>query len=159
MADNAVRTQVTELTLSRLARDIARDIVDIPDLLKVHQLTLAQYESILDNKFFQNRLEEEIAAWSADGRARIQAKAMAILEEGLVELYDLIHDKSQAMPAKIEALKFTARLASMSEGAVPIDPQERIVFNITIGGQKHTYEQQREDPKLIEGDATTLPSG
>jgi len=146
----------TEITIWKLARDIARDITPVPDLLKAYQLSLPQYEEIVSGRIFQQRLEEELAAWNSDGRARIQAKAMAIVEEGLLELFDLIHNPSQPMAAKIEALKFTAKLASLEQGAMALDPEERIVFNITIGGHRHRFEDQRAEPKVIEGEVTQL---
>ena len=155
MADQNVRTVVTELTISRLARDIARDIVPIPDILKTHHLTVQQYDEILNSKIFQARLEEEVASWAANGRERIAAKAMAIVEEGLLELFDLIHDRTQPMAAKIEALKFTAKLASMEQGAVAVDDNEKIVFNITINGQRKTFED-RPEPKVIDAEVTQL---
>src|SRR5262245_9095484 len=115
MPDQSIRTAVTEVTVWRLARDIARDITPVAELLKTYQLSVQQYEEIIGGKVFQTRLEEEIAAWSADGRARIAAKAMAIVEEGLLELFDLIHAPNQPMAAKIEALKFTAKLAALEQ--------------------------------------------
>lgn len=155
MPDQLIRTSITEITISRLARDIARDIIPVTEILKIHQLSVPQYEHILGMKLFQQRLEEELSTWSTDARVRIAAKATAILEEGLLELFDLIHDKSQSMPAKIEALKFTSRLAAMENGAIQVNPDEKIIFNITINGEKKRYEQEAM-PHTIEGSARDI---
>jgi hypothetical protein len=160
MPDQNLRTVVTEITISRLARDIARDIVPVTDILKTHHLSVQQYEGILNTKIFQTRLEEEVSSWASNGRERIAAKAMAIVEEGLLELFDLIHDRAQPMTAKIEALKFTAKLAAMENGATELDPDDKIVFNITINGQRKTFEDRAADPaeaaKVIDGEVTQL---
>jgi hypothetical protein len=161
MPSPSIRTEVTEVTIWRLARDIARDITPVPDLLKTYQLTLPQYDEIVGTKIFQNRLEEELAAWNTDGRARIAAKSMAIVEEGLLELFDLIHDRTQPMSSKIDALKFTAKLAALENGALQLNPEERIVFNITFGGNRHRFEDQRDntaggEAKVIDAEVTQL---
>jgi hypothetical protein len=147
---------ITELTVSRLARDLARDLIEVKDILRNHQLTVAQYEQILSSKLFQVRLEEELASWASDAKTRIKAKAMTILEEGLVEMFDLLHSSAQPMSAKIEGLKFLAKLSAMEPGANQIDGAERVTFNITIGKDKLVYEQIREDPKVIEGEVETI---
>jgi hypothetical protein len=43
----------------------------------------------------------------------------------------------------------------MEGGAVTLDPDEKVIFNITINGTRHTYEQQPE-PRVIDGEVTQL---
>jgi hypothetical protein len=154
----APRTLITDITVSKLARDIARDLIDIKDILRIHQITLAQYEQIIESKLFQVRLDEEVASWASDAKTRIRAKATTILEEGLVEMFDLVHSPAQPMSAKIEGLKFLAKLSAMEPGQNQVDASEKVIFNITIGAKELHFEQQREDPKVIEGEATLAPA-
>jgi hypothetical protein len=145
----------TDLLISQLAREIAREIVPFDAILRKFKLDTQTYERVFDMPFFQRRLEEELAVWNGSDsgsiRARVAAKAATVIEESLMEVFDLIHDKSQPLSGKVEALKFAAKLASMGEGA-EVDSGEKIVFNITIGNTQLKFETQR-DMKTIDGEA------
>lgn len=148
-----VTTAVTDATISQIAREVARDIIPIDAVLQKFKLDTQTYDKIFDLPYFQRRLEEELAVWNGSDsgtiRARIAAKAASVIEESLLEVFDLIHDKSQPLSGKVEALKFAARLASMGDGAV--DPgalDNRVVINIAFGGDKVTFEKERVAPVL-----------
>lgn len=143
-----VTPPVTEVTISQLAREIARDIVPTDMVLKKYRLDSDTYEKIFDLPFFQRRLEEELAVWngsdSSSIRARIAAKAATVIEESLLEVYDLVHDKAQPLSGKVEALKFTARLASMEQGAInAADVDGKVVINISFGNERVTFEKEK----------------
>jgi hypothetical protein len=146
-----------ELMISQLAREIAREIIPFNAILKKFKLDSQTYERVFDMPFFQRRLEEELAVWNGSDshsiRARVAAKAATVIEESLMEVYELVHDKSQPLSGKVEALKFAARLASMGEGN-PIDTSEKIIFNISIGNTQLTFQTHRDPTPIIEGEAT-----
>jgi hypothetical protein len=155
MAQTLSPVAPNELLISQLAREIAREIIPFDAVLKKFKLDSQTYERVFDMPFFQRRLEEELAVWNGSDsgsiRARVAAKAATVIEESLMEVYDLIHDKSQPLSGKVEALKFAARLASMGEGATA-DTSEKIIFNISIGGAQLKFETQRSP--VIEGEVT-----
>ena len=141
-----VTTEVTDTTISQIAREVARDIIPIDAVLRKFKLDTQTYDKIFDLPYFQRRLEEELAVWNGSDshtiRARIAAKAASVIEESLLEVFDLIHDKSQPLSGKVEALKFAARLASMGEGAVdPSAVDGKVIINIAFGGDKVTFEK------------------
>lgn len=159
-----VTSQVTpdDVLISQLAREVARDLMPTDAVLKRFRLDSQTYERVLDLPFFQHRLEEELAIWNGSDsnsiRARIAAKAATVIEESLMEVFDLVHDKSQPLSGKVEALKFAARLASMGEGS-GVDTSEKVIINITFGQDKLHFETQRagDDAMLI--DAEPVPVG
>jgi len=142
-------TDVDEVTISQLAREVARDILPTDTVLKRFNLTTRAYETIVDLPFFQRRLEEELAVWNGSDsgsiRQRIAAKAATLIEESLLEVYDMIHNKDLPIAGKVEALKFVARLASMEQGAVRAeDPTDsKVVINIQFNGEKATFTKER----------------
>lgn len=150
-----------ELLISQLAREIAREIIPFNAILKKFRLDTQTYERVFDLPFFQRRLEEELAHWNGSDsgsiKARVAAKAATVIEESLMEVFELIHDKAQPLSGKVEALKFAARLASMGEGS-QVDTGEKIVFNISIGKESLRFETQRE-MKTIEGEADDVTAG
>jgi len=146
-------------TISQLAREVARDIIPTDAILKKFNLDTQTYEKVLDLPFFQRRLEEELAVWNGSDsgsiRARIAAKAATVVEESLLEVFDLVHDKSQPLSGKVEALKFAARLASMEGGAVQPDQDGRVVINIAFNGEKLSFEKERHMGPVIDAIPTT----
>src|SRR5262245_5743222 len=147
---------VTDLVISQVAREIDRDIMTADAVLKKYRMDTQTYEKILDLPFFQRRLEEELAVWNGSDsgsiRQRIAAKAATVIEESLLEVFDLVHDKNQPLSGKVEALKFAARLASMEGGAVSPDSENRVVINTSFGNERVTFgkEVQREEPPMLD---------
>lgn len=150
----------TELLASRLAREIARDLVPLDTILERYKIDEEEYQRILRHPMFQQRLQEELDVWGASTpRAiteRISAKAATMIEESLIEVYALVHDKAQPMAPKIEALKWASKLAGVGERETKdLMPGERIRFNIFIGDKKVSIEKEAET-KTIEGTAVLV---
>src|SRR5262249_37457431 len=139
---------INDVVVSQLAREIAREIVPTNVILKKFRLDTQTYEHIFDMPFFQRRLEEELALWNGSEassiRTRIAAKAATIIEESLVECFDLIHDKAQPMSGKVEMLKHIARLANMESGtSANVDSDSKVVINISFGKETVRFEKER----------------
>jgi hypothetical protein len=135
--------------VSRLAREVARDIKSIKEILTQFQLDESQFEQITDSKFFQVRLAEEVQLWTASDplsiAKRIETKAATLVEDCLLEVYGLIHDRNQPMAAKVEALKWAARMAGMGEAAGVrggnSDGQVKITIN--IAGKNLEFDKEK----------------
>jgi ribosomal protein L7/L12 len=159
--NNPVETPVNvELLASRLAREVARDLVPIDQICERYKIDEDTYGRILRHPLFQQRLQEEVDIWNASTpRAiteRISAKAATMIEESLIEVYELVHDKNQPMSAKIEALKWASKLAGVGEReAKDLLPGERVRFNIYIGDKKVSLEKEVV-PTTIEGSAVLV---
>jgi len=151
-----------ELLASRLAREVARDLIPLDMILERYKLDEEDYQRILRSPIFAQRFQEELEIWNASNpqaiATRIGAKAATMIEESLEEVYALIHDKNQPMPAKIEALKWASRMAGIGEreamGAVV--PGSNVRFNIFIGDKKVSFEKDIPNEKTIEGSAVLV---
>ena len=92
-----------------MAREIARDIYPPREIRVRYKLTEEEFDRITTSTFFQTRLKEELDLWNAsDAKSiavRIGTKAATMIEECLIEVYALVHDKSQPMAAKVSALQ------------------------------------------------------
>jgi ribosomal protein L7/L12 len=160
--NNPAETPVNvELLASRLAREIARDLIPVDQICERYKVDDDTYQRILRHPMFQQRLQEELDIWNASTpRAiteRISAKAATMIEESMVEVYQLIHDKAQPMSAKIDALKWASRLAGVGEReAKDLLPGERVRFNIYIGDKKISFEPEPTQPATIEGTAVLV---
>ena len=145
-----------ELLISRLAREIARNLVPLNEICERYKLDEDEYQRILRHPMFKQRLEEELDVWNASTPKaiveRISSKAATMIEESLVEIYNLIHDRGQPMAPKIEALKWAARMAGVGDKDTTGQTLgERVRFNIYIGSEKVSFDKEAADAKLIEG--------
>jgi len=149
-----------ELLTSRLAREVARDLIPIEQICERYRIDDDTYQRILRHPMFQQRLQEELDIWGASTpRAiteRISAKAATMIEESIIEVYELIHDKNQPMVAKIKALEWASRLAGVGQQeSKDLLPGERVRFNIFIGDKKIEFDKE-VPAKTIEGSAVLV---
>lgn len=141
----------SDLQLVKLAREIAMDIHPLDTILKQYSISRDTWEILKENGKFKLLLESECEAWNTatNTSERVKLKAAAMLEEWLPELNNRLHDKDEALPAKIEGAKMLTRVAGMGlpgqvEGASP----EKFTVTINLGPQV--------PPVTIEKDVTPL---
>jgi len=146
----------TDVQFLRLAREVAMDLNDIETILKNHQLTSNQWETIQKNPHFLRLLESEILAWQAASNTheRTKLKAGMLIEEWLVEANARIHDKGELLSAKTEVVKLLANIADMGKSRV--DPNgglggERFSVTINLGADRQITINKQVTPKVIEG--------
>lgn len=154
--------ELTEVDLSRLAREISRNLKPLDLTLEQLQITPSQWENIQDNQIFRQRLVEEAAVWSASTKQSIQdrvgVKAAAMVEELLLDAVALVQDPSLPGVARVAALQFLAKMGHLGEGTISKDDGSgKVQINILIGGQKVSFEKDSADIKVIDGHAETVP--
>ena len=153
--------ELTELDLSRLAREIARNLRPLDMILQTLNISIPQFEKIRDNPIFLTRMGEEAAVWGASTagslRNRISTKAQIAVEELLHEAIDIVQDKKLGGAARIQALQFIAKMGQLGEGdPTQGDAAGRVAINIFLNNQKITFEKEETQPKIIEGDSQVV---
>ena len=159
-----------ELLVSRIAREVARNLVPIDMIQTRYRLSDDEYHDLINTPIFKARLEEELTIWnSSDALSmveRIKAKSCTVVEESLVEVYELIHDKNEPMASKIRALEWVSGLAGLNDterlGSLPpgvvTGGGSGINFNIFIGDKKQTFNVTSDQPPVIEGEVVLTGS-
>lgn len=151
--------KLTDTLLSALAREVARNIYPTPDIRDQLKLTIEEFDIAVETPYFQQRLAEEVSLWNDPKNVdqRIKLKAGTMLEQMMPEYYNLVHDPTQPMSAKVAALQQFARMAGVENNAVAKGDEagdRRVKITINIGGQKLEYD--KEQAKLVEGEVLTL---
>jgi hypothetical protein len=153
-----VERELTELDLSRLAREIARALKPLELILEQSNITAEQFERIKDNPIFHTRMSEEAQVWSASTRSglreRIATKAAVAVEELLHEAVDMVQDRRLGGAARVQALQFIAKMGQL-EATTKDDGTGRVTINILLGDKKLSFE--KEQP-VIEGEAVHVES-
>jgi len=159
--------ELTELDLSRLAREITRELRPLETILEKLKIDSEQWERIKDNPFFEQRCIEEAQIWAGSTRAnlreRISTKAAVMVEELLYEAVEMVQDKRIGGAARIQALQFIAKMGNLGDGAsTKDDGSGRVTINILIGNKKISFDKDatvHEEPKIVEGEALHLTPG
>ena len=147
-----------DVNLLKLAREIAMDLHDLPDILKRHGLSEEDWTRLSTDQNFLKLLEGEVVAWQAAANThdRTKLKAAALVEEWLPEANRRIHDPGEALSAKTELAKLLARIADMGLGNANVNGGgERFVVNINLGGDKQLKFTHEVTPQVIEHSPTT----
>jgi len=157
----SVDRELTEVDISRLAREISRNLKPLELTLDHLRITSAQWERIQDSPIFKQRLVEEAAVWSASTKKsiedRISTKAAVMVEELLIEAVGMVQNEELPGVARVQSLNFLAEMAKLGDKAVRDDGSGRVQININIGGQRVQFEKDTTEPKVIEGTAEVSP--
>jgi len=144
-----------EMKLVALAREIAMDMKQLPDVLKELSITPEQFEIIKNSQFFKHVLSQEIANWASalNTSERVKLKSQAMIEMSLEEFYARMHDSKEPLSAKVELLKTLAKIAGVDASKAEQAAGERFMVTINMGAdQKLTIDKPMVTQKVIEGE-------
>lgn len=137
----------------QLAREIAMDIDTIESILLRARVTETQWNEIKENAYFQQLLKSAVQEWqgASNTAERVKLKALACIEVAMPEFFARMHDKSEALPAKVKSLEVFANLAGMSKGNVQAaGPGERFSVTINLGQDQQLKVSAPATPQIID---------
>jgi hypothetical protein len=151
----------SDISLVKLAREIAMDIHPLPTILERYAISDETWAQLQSNSKFQALLGSEVEAWSTalNTHERVKLKSASMLEEWLPTLNTRMTSAEEALPAVIEAGKMLARIAGLGmPGDVNVGGMgERFVINISMGPQAEPVSFAKDvtvTPQVIDGDFT-----
>ena len=149
----AIEGGISPLIQLQLAREIASDMREIPDILALYGITSEQWDALQNSPRFRRLLQTSMEEWQsvANTAERVKVKSLAFVEEVLPEFYGRVHDPKETLSAKNEVLKTISRLAGIGgavEGAIT---GERMVITINLGADNQLSFVKTSSP-VIEGE-------
>ena len=143
-----------DIRLVTLAREIAIDNRELPDIMRMYQVSPEEWEQLQSNPRFIELLRQEIEAWhsATNTQERVKNKTAALLEMWLLEAHERLHDKNENLPAKVELAKLLARLANMGMERANINgdgASEKFSVTINIGQDKQVRVERDITPQAI----------
>lgn len=102
-------------TDSRLAVEVAVQIRPIVEILLAYSLTRSDMVRKLRDPMFRDMVKQAKSIWSSDLsiKERIRLKSQVLVEDSLLEVFGIIHNRENAIPAKLDAFKQLARVAEV----------------------------------------------
>lgn len=153
----AVTTELSsgndEVTMLKLAREIAMDIQPIENILKNLKIDEGQWEEIQQNPRFMGYLRGAVEEWqSATNTAeRVKLKSLSFVEEALPEFFARAHDPKEPLAAKTEVLKTIAKFAGVGGSVEGALSGEKMIVTINLGADQQLRIERDVTPQVIEG--------
>lgn len=148
---------IDDLTMLKIARELAIDLHDLPTILQHHSITENTWEVIRVHPRFNQLLAGELQAWQSAGNTheRTKLKAAAMLEEWLPEAYSQLHNPTQPLSARTELAKLISGIAGLGgrQGNGELAAGERFTITINLGADQQLKYEKDITPRVIEGKA------
>ena len=143
---------ISELTLLRLSREIARDIHPIENILERFGIDADVFETIQNNPRFQSILQGELEAWqgASNTSERVKIKSLSFVEELLPEMYERAHDPREPLSAKVELLKTIGRFGGVGLSTVEGGIGEKLSVTINLGADSQLKFEKDVTPQVVD---------
>lgn len=141
----------------RVAREIAIDHFPIDEILSRYNISPENWQIIKEDPRFIRILSQETEDWQSalNTHERTKLKAAAMVEEWLPEANSRLHDKNEALPAKVALGKLVSQIAGMGVTGMGIEggSGDKISVTINLGEDKKLKFERQVTPKVIEAEA------
>lgn len=122
---------------SRLAVELAIQIRPIDEIMESYGLTKAELKEKLANPVFKGMVVEAKKTWESDlsVKERIRLKAAHLVEDSILSVFNIIHDKDNPAPQRLDAFKSLTKVADVEATASsgPGVSGEKFTININLG--------------------------
>ncbi len=132
---------------SRLAVELAVKIRPVAEILNTYSLSRRELADKLKDPMFRDMVKQAKQLWSSDlsVKERIRLKSQILVEDSLLEVFSVVHNPDNAIPAKLDAFKQLARVAEVdAPDRNKGDTGSRFTVSINLGNTT--------GPVVIEGD-------
>jgi hypothetical protein len=133
---------------SRLAVEIAVQLRPVPEILKQYDLSRKDLVRKLKDPMFRDMVRQAKSLWNSDlsVKERIRLKSQILVEDSILEIFSMVHNRDNAIPARLDAFKQLARVAEVdSPDRSNADTGSRFTVSINLG--------EKMSPVIIEGDS------
>jgi hypothetical protein len=132
---------------TRLAWELVAGIAPLPDILRRWTMTFDGLKEKLRDPLFRSMVNETRKIWKSElnTKERIRIKAQLLVEDSLLEIFQIVADKEVSPQARVDAFKNLANIGDLNEKEKNPQAAERVTININLGG---------DEPLKIVGDKT-----
>lgn len=102
---------------SRLAVELAIQLVPVSDLLQRYELTKADLQTKLKDPAFRKMVKDAKRVWNSDlsVKERIRLKSQVLIEDSILAIYNILHDQDVVPASRLDAFKQLARVADVDQ--------------------------------------------
>lgn len=133
---------------SRLAVELAIKLRGVPEILQAYAISRKELATKIRDPMFRDMVRQARQLWSSDlsVKERIRLKSQVLVEDSLLEIFSIVHNKDNAIPARLDAFKQLARTAEVDQPERGKgETGSRFTVSINLGDTMQ--------PVVIEGDS------
>lgn len=133
---------------SRLAVEIAVQLRPVPEILKQYAISRKDLVRKLKDPMFRDMVKQAKSLWNSDlsVKERIRLKSQILVEDSILEIFSILHNRDNAIPARLDAFKQLARVAEVdAPDRSNADTGSRFTVSINLG--------EKIAPVVIEGES------
>lgn len=144
---------ISELTLLKLSREIAKNIQPLETILELHGVDAALWDRVSKLPRFQALLQSQNELWNSASNTpeRVKVKSLSFIEEVLPELYERAHDPREPLSSKVELVKTIGRFAGVGAAENGGSAGEKLSVTINLGADSQLTFEKDITPQVIEG--------
>lgn len=100
---------------AQIAAELAFDLSPVEDICSRHGISRKELTAKLRTPTFANMVKEAKRFWKSDlsVKERIRLKSMLLVEDSLLELFRIFHDKDMSANARLDAFKSLSKVATV----------------------------------------------
>ena len=136
-----------------IARELARDIYEIEEILETYKVTRAEFDTITRHPAFQKILRKEQEEWRAADNTFRRTKLLSSIsyEQAIPEMFAVLHDKTEPLAGRVKIFEVLGRYSGLGantsgEG----DRADQIKIEINLGGDTKLNFEKVLPPKVID---------
>lgn len=102
---------------SRLAVELAIKLRGVPELLQAYGISRKALATKLRDPMFRAMVKQARALWQSDlsVKERIRLKSQILVEDSLLEVFSIFHNRDNAIPARLDAFTKLAKTAEVDQ--------------------------------------------
>jgi hypothetical protein len=133
-----------DLTILKVAREIAMDLHPLETILKRYAISDQQWESLQNHWRFRQVLDAECAVWNSamNTSERVKAKSLAAVEEALPEMFGRLHDRQEGLQHKVKLFEVLGRIGGVGGNQADVmGAGEKFSVTINLGSEQVRIEK------------------
>lgn len=150
-----------EINIVKLAREIAMDLRELPQILEHHCISRDEFERLKRNPYFIKVLQGETEAWQSATNTgeRVKIKAAAMAEEWLPELFKRIINPKEDLLKVVKGGELVVKMAGLNaEDGKGSNPSDKVVITINMGADNRLQVAKQVTPQVIDHEPTLDPA-
>lgn len=143
---------VSELTLLKLSREIARNIHPLEQILERFGISPELWDVIRQNPRFTEFVRSETEAWESASSTdqRVRVKSLSMIEEALPEMYERMHDPREPLSSKVELFKTIGRFGGIGAGSIDGVGGDKLSVTINLGADNQLKFEKDVTPRVVD---------
>lgn len=145
-----------ERRLRHLAREVAMDILELEEILRLNRVSAEEWETLKEHPIFQTLLVRELEHWNSalTTAERVRIKALSVVEDSLLAAAKVINNDAEGAQGRARMLEAVAKIANVGEKKDMAGEGGKVLIQINMGADAKLKHEVTPEVTVIntEGD-------